>query len=60
MKTLSVRLPDDLHSQLKTEAAEIGISLNALIVLRLRFQPEQDTPASDDAERHKSKRKRKR
>ena len=55
MKTVSFRLPDALHARAKTEAAHIGISLNALLIISLRAyldqnfsQPEPAPPHNDD------------
>jgi predicted HicB family RNase H-like nuclease len=33
---LHIRLPDDLHASLAAEAQRLGVSLNALIIIRLR------------------------
>ena len=44
MKTISFRLPDALHARAKAEAARIGISLNALLIISLRAYLDQLNP----------------
>lgn len=36
MKKFNLRLPEKLHSALATEAQDMGVSLNALIVFQLQ------------------------